>query len=250
MQRHETVRPMTEGQKMDIQTTLLQTVPPLSFADAENILARKTPFMADIRAVYAKYSFGWTTNCTLVEWRKFYLENFNLKVNFASLTIPERRAGFTRLLVIAQGVTIEQVFQKCKQLFGAWKYTNASLDEAVITNDRDPKNGSYAIWVRDCVEADEGWKNKSANDLANIKMTGETLLERLIHELKYFRETGKHLDMENWTLCSGSHNSDGRVLRVHWYGPNSGLGVHWCSVSVAYGYLRSRQVVAAAPAAA
>ena len=241
MPRHETVRPMTEGQKTDIQTTLLQTVPPLSFADAKNIGDNKSPFMDDIRAVFAKYSVEWQTNKALMEWFHFYKEHFGLEPNFATLNIPEQRAGFTRLIVVAQGVTIQQVYDKCKQLFGTWKYTDNSLDQAVPTNDRDTKNGHYAIWIRDRVEADEELKNKSANDLKKANTPGITLLERLLLELKYFKETGKHLDIENWTLCSGSRRSDGNVPYVFWDGVK--LGVDWYYVDDAYDYLRAREVV-------
>jgi hypothetical protein len=136
---------------------------------------------------------------------------------------------------------MQMVYDKCKELFGAWKYTNNSLDQAVPTNDRDTKNGHYAIWVRDRVEADEELKNKSANDLKEASTPGNTLLERLLLELKYFKETGKHLDIENWTLCSGSRDSDGCVPGVGWYGDEMRVG--WYYPGFRRGILRSREVV-------
>jgi len=110
------------------------------------------------------------------------------------------------------------------------------------------KNGTYAIWVRDRVEADEEHKNKSAKDLANGNISGETLLERLLHELKYFLETSKHLDLTNITLCSGSRDSDGSVSDVGWRGDR--LCVDWDGPGLAVGILRAREVVAAPKAAA
>lgn len=233
---HETVRPMTEGQKTEIQTTQLQAIPPLSFADAANILAHKGPFKDDILTVYAKYSVEWTRNKKLMDWFHFYKENFGLEVNFADLKIPERREGFDRLIVVVQGVTIQQVYEKCKKLFGAWESVE-NLDEAVSTNDRDAKNGSYAIWVRDRIEADEEWKDKSADELDDLTVKGETLLERLLHELKYFRETGNHLDIKNITLCSGSSRSGSRIPRV------SCRGLGWDYGPSAHDDLRAREVV-------
>jgi hypothetical protein len=42
--------------------------------------------------------------------------------------------------------------------------------------------------------------------LAARNIRGHYLLERLLYELKYFAETGKHLDIDNLTLCSGSRD--------------------------------------------
>ena len=109
---------------------------------------------------------------------------------------------------MAQGVAPQWAYDKCKNLFRCWKWTEKNLDEMVISG-RNAKNGPYAIRVRDQVEADEELKNLSANDIKNKEMITETLEERLIHELKFFKETGKHLDIENITLCSASRCADG-----------------------------------------
>lgn len=131
----------------------------------------------------------------LADWQAFYQAEFGIALDTAYIHIPERRKGFDRLIVVAAGLKIQQVYDRCKKLFPCWKYTNRDLDEAVPTNDRMPVNGSYAIWIRDRVEADEELKNLSANDLKRKNIPGTTLLERLLFELKYFRETGKHLDV-------------------------------------------------------
>jgi hypothetical protein len=44
----------------------------------------------------------------------------------------------------------------------------------------------------------------------------ETLLERMLHELVFFSETRKHLDVNNLTFCCGSRYADG-------YGPGREL---------------------------
>ncbi|KKT39348.1 MAG: hypothetical protein UW28_C0036G0014, partial [Parcubacteria group bacterium GW2011_GWA2_44_13] len=64
-----------------------------------------------------------------------------------------------------------------------------------------------------------------------------------LYEAKYFKETGKHLDISNWTLCSGSRYSDGGVPVVGWYGDYSGMHVGRAFPSGASGSLRSRQTV-------
>ncbi len=244
MPRHEAVRPMTDGQRTDIIATLVQAIPPLSFADAENVGSKKGAFITDVRAVFAKYSLEWTTNRHLVEWHRFYKKYFGLDLNFSGITIPERREGFDRLIVVAQGITIQQAFEKCREMFGVWKYTDADLDEVVTLNDRDTKLGHYAIWVRDRIEADEENKNRSANQLKGANINGETLLERLLHELKYYTETKKHLDILNVTLCCGSRYSDGDVPKVRWYDTGR-LSVYGCSPGAAFDGLRCREVVSA-----
>jgi len=49
-------------------------------------------------------------------------------------------------------------------------------------------------------------------------MNTQTLREHLLQELEYFEETGKHLDLKSWTLCTGSrHGDDGNLIpRVKW----------------------------------
>jgi hypothetical protein len=153
----------------------------------------------------------------IAEWQAFYREVFGQEVDFSGLKIPERHKGFDRLIILAQGMTPQRLYNKCKELFPTWKWTKKDLDE-IVTSDRTAQNGAYAIWVRDRVEADKEFKNLSANELKEKNINGITLEERLIYELKYFKETGKHLDIQNITLCSGSCFSSGSVPVVHWNG--------------------------------
>jgi hypothetical protein len=173
----------------------------------------------------------------------FYRSKFGMWRDFSKVTIPLCPEGFDRLIIVPEGMTAHIVYDQCSQLFPCWKYTDRSLDEAVPENERDPKNGTYAIWVRDRQEADVEHKNKSADQIMREELTTETLLERLLHELVYFKETGQHLDIENVTLCAGSRDSNGDVPSVHWSGDE--LEVSWCDPVDADDVLRAREVVAA-----
>jgi len=178
------------------------------------------------------------------DWEKFYKDNFSLSVDFSGVRIPNCPGIGWRLLFIIQGLGPELVYQVSRQAFGkAWKYHNQSLDVVVTENERSNKDGSYAIWVRDGQEADAIHKNKPAEQVERERFSTETCLERLIHGLKFYRETGKHLDVETVTLCSGSRYSDGGVPDVGWNGFRGGLGVGWCSPGAAVGVLRPREVV-------
>ena len=174
------------------------------------------------------------------QWQTFYKEHFGMNVDFSGVVIPDHQEGFDRILIIAKGLTINQVIEACRKHFKVWTYTE-DLDKAVTKNDRSPAEASYAIRIRDRVEADEELKNKSANQLAEEDINGITLLERLVLELFYFIETGNNLDIDKITLCSGSRDSGGHVPNVYW--DDVGLDVGWCGPSHVNDDRRSRAVV-------
>lgn len=158
---------------------------------------------------------------SIAEWTQFYSDYFGLTVNLSGVKIPEHKNGFDRTIIIANelltasnGKPYMFIIEAMKKHFSVWTYAD-DLDKAITKNDRWP-NASYAVSFRDRVEADEELKNLSADDLVARNVHGITCLERLLYELKYFAETGKHLDIDNWTLCSVSRVSDGGVPRVRW----------------------------------
>lgn len=52
---HETVRPMTDGQRSDLITTVVGAIPSnLSFEEAQAIIGEKGPLVAEIRKAFAK----------------------------------------------------------------------------------------------------------------------------------------------------------------------------------------------------
>ncbi len=161
------------------------------------------------------------------ESASFYVQTLTYWINFwHTLGIAEPVPGFTRfeerpgyrpmLFPKSKIITAEWLFQRCQERFTCWKYTDKSLDQMVVRNDRDPGNGAYVAWFRDRVEADEELANRSANELQRRAISGITLAERLVLELDYFSRTGKHLDIRSITLCSGSRCGDGGVPCVAW----------------------------------
>jgi len=163
----------------------------------------------------------------LADWQGFYRDLFGLEVDLSGLVVPAKKKGFDRLIVVAQGMTPQRLYDKCAEFFPCWKWADEDLDR-VVQSERTAKDGTYAVWFRDVVEADEDLKNLSANDLKTKGIPGITLEERLLYELKYFKETGGHLDIENITLCSGSRCSDGDVPEVGWVPVGRRLSVVWC----------------------
>lgn len=173
-------------------------------------------------------------------WQKFYLKYFGKEIDFSRVQIPKKPKGNNWRLIVIAGLGTELLFQTAKKRFDCWKWTEESLDEAVLTNERDP-NTIYAIWVKDNVEADEENRNLSANDIKAKELTTETLAERITHEMIYFDETGNHLDIQNFTLCSGSRRSDGGGPGAGWYGGE--FSVRWYYSDSSHSDLRGRAVV-------
>ncbi|MEK7537095.1 MAG: hypothetical protein AAB584_01480 [Patescibacteria group bacterium] len=186
----------------------------------------------------------------LDDWVNFYRNVFAEDLDLTSLRVPDRHEGFDRLIIVAKGMSPERVFQKMQEFFTCWKYTgNRSLDEVVFDADgvekkrRRSDRETHAVWVRNRIEADQELKNQSANQLKECGIPGITLEARELYELKYFRETGKHLDISNWTLCAGSRRVGGHVPGMGWDGGDRRVEVYWFNPSHAFAYLRSREAV-------
>lgn len=177
----------------------------------------------------------------ITDWQNFYSDVFNLKwTDITDVQIPAKQDGFDRLIIVVQGMTPQKLYDKCRELFPCWKWTDKDLDK-ITQSERTADKGHYAIWIRNRVEVDEELKNMSVNQLKAENIPGITLEERLLYELKYFKETEKHLDIEKITLCAGSRYSDGIVPDVDWY--NDELRVHWYLSDSRGGVLRARRVV-------
>lgn len=179
----------------------------------------------------------------LAKWSAFYKKHFNLTPDLSGVEITDHQDGFDRLIIIARGLTRNQVYDACEKQFPCWRYRE-DLDGSIKTDERDPKNGTYAIWVRDRQEADEENKNQSYDQRRKQECQDETILEHMLHKLKYFDETGKHLDINNWTLTS-SLDSGGGAVGARW--PCGRFNVRCWRVGDHNDYLRARSAVSCQP---
>ena len=100
-------------------------------------------------------------------------------------------------------------------------YSDEKLDEQFPA----PKEITTRYFL-DSQEPDEKTLGKSANE-ADKERKGITLRERLLLEIAYFDKHGKHLDVESWTICSGSRDADGDVPCVFLYADK--VYVNWSS---------------------
>ncbi len=186
----------------------------------------------------------WTVSA-LMNWRDFYQKYFGIDLDTTSIRIPEKVNGFDRLVVIAKGVRLNQVWNIYKDReIPTWQWWSGSLENAMQESERGSVKRSYAFWVRDSQEADDEMKNISAEMIANgeEKIDVENLLERLVHGLKFWDETKKHLDVNNITLCASSRYADGLVPFVGRL-DGSRVFVGGYDPSYRYSCLRARQAV-------
>lgn len=152
---------------------------------------------------------------------------------------PVPSEGGIRVIEDDGKLKTSEILNECRKLFKVWSfYSDEQLDK-----DFPPPKNPTSRKFKNVQEADEDLKDKSANDLKKEGIEGITLRERLLFELAYFKETGKHLDINNLTLCSGSRYSVGNVPCVGWSDFDGKLSVDYADPSFADGLLRSRQVV-------
>lgn len=240
------VQPLVDGQYAEFQAAVLRQLPRAIPADIlegwldnqaslKKVLAEALLLPADLKSPVE------LAELQLQSWRDFYQKFFGIEIDTVSIKVPERKSGFDRLIVVSKGITLSQIIEVCRKQFQVWLYAE-DLDKEITVNDRT-NTETHALWVRDRVEADEENKNLSANDCKEKNIQGETLMERLLHGLKYFAETGKHLDVENVTLCNGSRCCDGGVPGVGWRPDSRKLRVGWYNPTNRGGNLRSREVV-------
>ncbi len=151
------------------------------------------------------------------EWEEFYKTQFGCDVDLSGVIIPVHpEKGSWRLLFIAKGITMNRAFEQASKLFKCWKYGD-NLDKAISKNSRIASN-HYAVWVMDGIEPDVEYLGKSTRQADPDMKLGMTCLERIIFEIKYFLETGNHLDIKGVTFCSGSRHAAGRVPSCDWRG--------------------------------
>lgn len=229
--------PLTEGEERDYYVTLMQQAPlpsDLGPKKVRHLLANKTELGADLRAVLGQPLPAVDSR----PWQKFFKKYFGRTFDLSCVHVPAKPAYPCWAIVMPAEVTNNNVFDACAKAFKTGRYTS---DLNTVRDVVKRPDGPYVVWVRKSVEADEETKNKSANDIEKADINTLTLRERMMLELVYFDETGKHLDIVNWTLCAGSRDSRGLVPSCSWGGGEFCVG--WAFVDGAGPHLRARVVV-------
>lgn len=125
------------------------------------------------------------------------------------------------------------------------KFTEESLDGLMTGEQPCAAPLDRYVWVRGGLNADEVWKNHSAEMLWKEHGKQFQDLVRVLAEAAFveFVYCGKrrHIDERTMTLCAGSLFSDGDVPVVDYFGGS--VGVHRSSPRDAFDCLRARQAV-------
>jgi len=230
---------LTAEQAGEVLSPILSVVMSMDSGRAQYWIGRKKKLEKEVRKVLIGQDGNQYAD-TIQGWQNFWRKITDQEYNFSTIRIPERPEGKWRLLIIVD-IPLERLYIECKKRFSCWRRTDKDFDEIVTENERDAKNGPYAIWVKDEAEADENLRNFSANDIKAKNLATETLAEKFIHELKFVDETGGHLDVKNITLCSGSRYGDGGVPGVGWRGGE--MRVSWYHSGITGDDLRARETV-------
>jgi hypothetical protein len=176
----------------------------------------------------------------VIDWEKVY-QTLDMEVDLSNEDVNDPNYW---VVPVFRGVTLNKVVKALRGLSVDVVLYIDDLDKNVPTNDRDPgKDGDYLVKFLKTIEADSKLKCKSADTLAEEKIKGITLLERLLLELGYFLTTGNHLDLENVTLCSGSRDDGGSVPDVDWSVDGRKVCVDGARPSNSGSGLRARAVV-------
>jgi len=182
-----------------------------------------------------------TTSDIREEWQEFYRRYLRMSVDFSDIQILDNPGGFDRVIFIPKGLKLNDLIKVMRKHFKVWTCVD-NLDKDVIENDR-VADCNYVIRLRDREESDEELENTSVDQLKERGIDSITLLERLVYELKYWSETGQHLDIQNATLCAGSRVSNDGVPSVYSHLRDDEISIYWCFSVDSHVNLHSRQVV-------
>jgi hypothetical protein len=166
-------------------------------------------------------------NCLeeIASWRKFFREHLEMETDFF-LRMPRLRKGASQSVIVCPGVTPLNLWRKCEEQFPcATEGIGDDMDFWLsnVTSKRVAEESAYGVWIIDDMLFQEfeafakaiSDAGKSAESLDSGTLGGITLEERLLFELKYFRERGSHAPKAVAPrVCLGSHYFGGTTPTV------------------------------------
>ncbi len=152
----------------------------------------------------------------LEDWQRFYKEEFDIVIDIKNLDIPKRSKGADILMVVAEGITPNAVFEKLSKRVDVNAYI---FDLNTIDSERKP-NQTYAIWLAiSPVENSDG----------RLGISLLTIEERLLLELIDLERMGEYLEKYRWrAACLGSIDLGGCSPFIYWDRNKQSLIIDWC----------------------
>ncbi len=194
----------------------------------------------DLAEILQEFVFG--SVLPPLNWEEVY-KALGMEKEYQEFTLSISPSSNRWVVPVLKDVTPNKVVKALRSRGVDVYVSRGDLDAGVTANDRDPnRDGSYVIAFHKTVEADKENADKSAAQLVKEGRQGIDLLERLLLGLGYFLTTGNHLDVNSWTLCTGSRGPGGRVPVVGRRADGRGIDVGWCRPGRSDGRLCSRSV--------
>lgn len=75
------------------------------------------------------------------EWTEFYRKVFDIKADFSGVVIPDEQPGFGWVVMVPKGLTLNQVWSKCQELFPTYSYYGDDLDKGGNQERQDVQDG-------------------------------------------------------------------------------------------------------------
>lgn len=181
----------------------------------------------------------------IADWQKFYLEVFNLTVDFSQVLIPSNaNTKLNFLQFMAQGLTYQQAHDKEKEKYPKyWDWDDNWPNKIDMDFEERTTDKNYPIWHSGNAEADEIYKNKSADWILKKRIKTMTRLEGAVFGLYMLWKRNIIIDQKVVSLWSGSRDTAGSVPYSHWFSAHGRFRSYWCTSGGANDGLRPRPVV-------
>ncbi len=140
-------------------------------------------------------------------WEGIYKEWFGLEKNFSNLKISPKYSPLKHFgIIVAKSLIAREVVTPMMSKFKVSLYNDCLIAEDTFKDERTAEDGDYFIFFDRNIEACDEFPDSSALDMWFEFAETITFLERLLLEVLYFNETGKHLDNHSETICCGSRD--------------------------------------------
>jgi len=150
----------------------------------------------------------------LKSWVDLYREEFGIGFTNTKILVPKYQEN-TWIVLTDPRVTVEGIFSCAGKHF----LCSTSIIKNQSVTDCFPFSNLTVRRFSAEIEIGARGERLLADELAALVVRSIILKERMLLELWYFRETGRHLDRSSWTLCNGSRCGDEKnalIPRAGW----------------------------------
>ncbi len=213
--------PVLHKQTLTFAGAVLAQLPPLTEEEQQYYIGKPNELKKALNVLRRAKSVAAEDLSILDPSLKLYMELFGKVPDITGLVVPKVPDDAEYLAVLVDkelASSKEALFQARKKIFPTRKYDSDSLDVVIpAENDqRNPRDGSYIVLMRDSETPDADLMNRSANNVKSMNLTISTDTEYALFSALFFRKHGYHPDRDTWTLNAGSRGRLGGVPYGLW----------------------------------